>query len=75
MLDQDDLWLMEELPTDDPAELLRTMPEIRQVLDPDRRDEEIGIRSILDRPEALSKAWWRHANAHQRRTTNVRSAA
>lgn len=59
MLSEDDLWLMEELPGDEPAELLRTMPEIRQSLDPERTDEEIGLRSILEHPEALSKAWRR----------------
>jgi hypothetical protein len=72
MFDQDDLWLMEELPIDEPSELLNTMPEIRQYLDPDRRDEEGGLRSILERPEALSKAWWRHANPHERRTSKAK---
>jgi predicted glycosyltransferase len=64
MLDQDDLWLMEELPVEEPSELLRTMPEIRQYLEPERT-EEVGLRSILERPEALSKAWC-HANTRRR---------
>ncbi len=58
MLDQNDLWLMEEeLPVDEPADVLLTMPGILQQFDPDRDDEELGLRSILERPEVLSKAW------------------
>ncbi len=58
MLDPNDLWLMEEvLSLDESAELLRTMPEIRQLVD-GRHDDELGLRSILERPEALAKAWW-----------------
>ena len=68
MLDQNDLWLMEEeLPVDEPADVLMTMPEIRQLFDPDRDDEELGLRSILERPEVLSKAWRHctHTERHQ----------
>ncbi len=67
MLDQDDLWLLdEELSVDEPSDVLQTMPEIRQLLDPDRHDDELGLRSILDRPETLSKAWWRSAHTERR---------
>ena len=68
MLDQDDLLLMEEeLPVDEPADVLLTMPEIPQLFEPDRDDEELGLRSILERPEVLSKAWRHctHAERHQ----------
>jgi hypothetical protein len=78
MLDQKDLWLMEEvLSLDEPAELLRTMPEIRQLVDPDRHDDELGLRSILERPEALSKAWRQtaHAERHQRPLKGVKRYA
>lgn len=61
MLVDDDPWLMEELPEDEPAELLRTMPEIRQPLEPARAERDVGLRAILEHPEALSKAWWRQA--------------
>jgi hypothetical protein len=67
MLDQNDLWLMEdELPVDEPAGVLMTMPEIRQLVDPDD-DEQLGLRSILERPGVLSKAWRHctHAERHQ----------
>lgn len=75
MLDRNDPWLMEEeLPLDEPADVLRTMPEIRQLLDPDRHDDELGLRSLLEHPEALSKAWWRsaHAEGHHRTLKSVK---
>jgi hypothetical protein len=78
MLNPNDLWLMEEvLSLDEPAELLLTMPEIRQLVDPDRHDDELGWRSILERPEALSKAWWHSAQAERRQrfTKSVRRNA
>jgi predicted glycosyltransferase len=67
-LDQDDLWLVEELEADEPSELLRTMPELRQYAAIPRGDEEVGLRSLLDVPEAQSKAWWRDANTRKRHT-------
>jgi hypothetical protein len=57
----DELWLMEELSADEPSELLRSLPEIRRCFEPERSDDEVGLRAILDRPEALSKAWRRQA--------------
>lgn len=62
MLEQDVLWLMDELPIDE-VEPIETLPEIRWHLDP---REEGGLRSILERPEALSKAWRRHAGSRKR---------
>jgi hypothetical protein len=52
MLEQDDLWLLEEPPIDEPSELF-SIPEIRRHLVRDRRDEDIGLRGLLERPEAL----------------------
>ena len=73
MLDPDDLWLTEEPPLDEPSELLTTMPEIRRCLGPQGRDEEeAGLRSVLERPEALSKAWRYHANAPARRASRAK---
>jgi hypothetical protein len=75
MFDRNELLLMEEElllelmeeahPLDEPGDLFRTIPEIRQFVDQDRDDEELGMRSILERPEALSKAWWH--SAHEKR--------
>jgi hypothetical protein len=65
MLDQDGLWWMEELPVEYPSEWLGTMPEIRQRLERDRADE-YGLRSILERPEVLSRAWRRQTMTRRR---------
>jgi len=51
MLNQADLCLMEELPDPD---VLETIPEIRHLAD---RDEDLGLRSILEHPDVLWKAW------------------
>jgi hypothetical protein len=65
MVDRKDAWLMElmeeDLPLDEPAEMLRTMPEIRLLLDPESHDDGLALRSVLEHPEALSKAWRRSA--------------
>ena len=65
MLAEDDLFWNDELPFDDPSELLRTMPEIRQYLEPEE-DEGTGTRALLEQPEALSMAWWRHLSVSRR---------
>ena len=63
---ENDPWLMEEdMPLDEPSDLLLTMPEIRQLVDPARPDEQLGLRSILERPETLSKAWRHSAHAER----------
>jgi len=61
MLDHDDLLFIEEPPVDDGSDLLWMLPEIRRRATPPRRDEGLGLRSLLERPEAQSKAWWRTA--------------
>jgi hypothetical protein len=50
----DDLWLMEEPLIDDPSELL-TIPELKRRVVSELRDDEIGLRALLERPERLSK--------------------
>lgn len=68
MLDRDDLWLMDQdLSLDEPPDVLEAMPGMRQLLDPDRHDDELGLRSMLESPEQLSRSWWRTAKAHPRR--------
>jgi hypothetical protein len=61
MLDPDEVWLMEELSSQQPSELLGTMLEIDWRSDDDDDDDGLGIRSILDRPDVLAKAWRRAA--------------
>jgi len=67
-LDQDEMWWVEELEGDEPSDLLRTMPELRQYAAAPLDEDEGGLRSLLDVPEAQSKAWWRNANARKRHT-------
>jgi len=51
MLKPDDFLLTEE--GDDPAEVLRALPEIRQGLELPPHDGELGLRSLLERPELV----------------------
>lgn len=66
MLDQgdlllDDLWLMDDEPSiDEPSEVLRAIPGMRKWIDLDR-DEQLGLRAILEQPEVLSRTWRRTA--------------
>lgn len=59
MLKPVDLSFMDETAEEDPAELLNVMPEIRQEVAPAPADDDLGLRSLLERPEAFSHAWWR----------------
>jgi hypothetical protein len=78
-MDRNDAVLMElleeELPLDEPADMLRTIPEFRQWVDPESHDDELGLRSILEHPEALSRAWRRGARAKPRLHRNVKRRA
>lgn len=58
MLKPVDLSFMDEA-ADDPAELLRAMPEIRHEIAPAPADDDLGLRSLLEHPEAFAHAWWR----------------
>jgi hypothetical protein len=64
MLANDEMWLVEGPPIDAPSDLL-TIPEVRNHVTHELRDDELGLRSLLERPEALSKSWWRAQ--HERR--------
>ena len=61
MLSTNELWLIEEASLDDPPDLL-TLPEIKQHAAHDLDDEDLGLRRLLERPEALSRSWWREAS-------------
>jgi len=68
MRHRDDLWQFDESVTEDPSELLSTIPEIRRsIAPPHRDDEDMGLRSLLERPLDQSKAWWRNAKLRRRR--------
>lgn len=49
MLKPDDFSFLGE--GEDSAELLRALPEIRHNLDHPTRDDELGLRALLDWPE------------------------
>jgi hypothetical protein len=40
----------------DPAELFGAMPELRRYLSPERRDDEVGLRGLFERADALRLA-------------------
>jgi hypothetical protein len=60
MLRPDDPWFLDEA-ADEPGELLKALPEIRQYLAPAPPDEDLGLRSLLDQPDtgAFAHPWWR----------------
>lgn len=58
MLKPDDLSFMDEA-AEDPAELLKALPEIRHEVAPAPADDDLGLRSLLEHPEAFTHAWWR----------------
>lgn len=53
-----DLSFMDEA-GEDPAELLRALPEISHELAAAPADEDLGLRSLLELPDAFTHAWWR----------------
>lgn len=73
MLDRDDTFSIEELPLDEPWDVLSAMPEIRPYVRPARGDEGGGLRSILEHPRALARAWRRTRTRGADRSTGPRS--
>jgi hypothetical protein len=67
MPSETELWLIEE-PIDEPADLL-TMPELKQRGARDPHDDELGLRLLLEHPEALPPSLWRDQREHPRRTS------
>jgi hypothetical protein len=59
MLKPDDFSFLAE--DEDSAELLRALPEIRHNLEPTQRDDELGLRALLEWPEPHPPAWAPHA--------------
>lgn len=58
MLQPDEIFPFDE--GEDPAELLRALPEIRDNVAPAPRDEELGLRSLLDWKEPMPPTWAHH---------------
>jgi len=55
---------------DDPFDPL-VLPEVKHYVSHARRDDALGLRSLLEHPETLSRQWWRS----QTRERQGRSAA
>ena len=64
MLRPDDPWFLDE-EVDEFVEMLKSMPEIRQHLTPAPPEEELGLRSLLERPDTFAHTWW-----HNQSTTS-----
>jgi len=58
MLRPEDPWFVDDT-VDDPAELLKVLPEMRQYLEPPPVVEELGLRTLLEHPDYFAHAWWR----------------
>ena len=68
MLRPEDLSFLEDEAVDEPSELLKQLPEIGQYLTPAAPEEDLGLRSLLERPEAFAHAWWRDQASRSGRT-------
>jgi hypothetical protein len=69
-----DLSFMDEA-ADDPAELLKAMPEIRYEVAPTPTDDDLGLRTLLERPEAFTLPWWRDQAGRSRANARLSSLA
>lgn len=65
MHEEEDLWWAEDAPSFGTSDLFRMMPEIREYVE--SASTEPGMRSILERPDVLSKAWHRSEPRPKRR--------
>lgn len=67
MLRPDDPWFLDE-PAEDPDELLRIMPELRQNIPSEPPEVELGLRALFEAPGAFTHAWWRDQAARSARS-------
>jgi len=61
MLRPDDPWFHED--DDEFVEMLQALPEIRQHLAPAPPEEELGLRSLLERSDTFVHTWWHDQSA------------
>ena len=66
MLNRDASWLVEEPVLDEPADLL-TIPEIKQHIAHEPHDDDLGLRALLEMPEAPPSPWWSQEQPRRRR--------
>ena len=67
MLRPEDLSFVDEA-VDEPSELLKALPEIRQYAAPGPPEEDLGLRFLLERPETFAHSWWRDQASRSGRT-------
>jgi hypothetical protein len=65
MLTRDAFWLVDEPVLDEPADLL-TIPQIKQHIAHEPNDDELGLRALLEMPEAPPSPWWREEQPRHR---------
>jgi hypothetical protein len=66
MLRPTDPWFLDEA-VEDPTDLARVLPEMRQCLLPPPPEEELGLRSLLEQPRHFAHGWWREQASKSRR--------
>jgi hypothetical protein len=74
MFPPDDLWLTDETFADESVDLL-SLPQIKQHIAHDLDDEELGLRSLLDRPSLAPQTLWDDHEPRAKRASHVRRAA
>lgn len=67
MLTRNASWLVEEPVLDEPADLLTTIPQIKHHIAHEPHDDELGLRALLDTPEAPAPPWWSEEQPRDRR--------
>ena len=74
---QDSFWSLDELPLcdDDAFVDLLTVPEIKRQLFAERRDDELGLRALLERPEAITRSRGQRRPVKRRGTSDLKHAA
>ncbi len=72
---QDSLWTLDDLPDDDLLADWLFAPEIKRHLVEHRRDDELGLRELLARPEALSSSLVPRKNRARKRSSELSHAA
>ena len=66
MLRPTDPWFLDEA-VDDPTDLVKLLPEVRQYLLPPPPGEELGLRSLLEQPVHRGHPWRREQAGRRRK--------
>lgn len=74
MLRPDEPWFLDEA-VDEPGELLKALPEVRQYFAPSPPEADLGLRSLLEQPDSFAHTWWREQARRSRRNGTPRPRA